>query len=414
MIFTGLWRNVNFMKLWFAQTVSELGSKMGALGFVAVLALAASPFQMGLIGAFRVLPALMFGLVAGVWVDRLPRRPILILADFGSGALLASIVVAWAIDRLTIEHLYVVGFGTGLTSVFFQVAYRSYLPSLVPRGDLIEANSKLSTSEAVVETTGFSAGGWIAQILGSITVVVFDAITFFVSGIALLTIRKHGPVPEKTSEQPSIRREIVEGLSFVWKDGILRAIAGSTIFSGIGMGMVFTLWLLFGVEELGIQPGVLGTIAAVGGVTSLGGAVYAQRVTKKFGIGPTMVVTHALAAVSFFLIPAASGPVFIAATFLVINQFGDAPGVIYGINETSLKQAITPLNMLGRVNASSHVVGLSGTLVGSLAAGILGEMIGLRATIVVGGVFVLLGVVVLVVSPVLKTKELPEAVEDRL
>ena len=413
MIFTGLWRNVNFMKLWFAQTVSELGSKMGALGFVAVLALGASPFQMGLMGAFRVLPALMFGLVAGVWVDRLPRRPILIVADFGSAALLASIAFAWAIDRLTIEHLYVVGFGTGLTSVFFEVAYRSYLPSLVPRGDLVEANSKLSTSEAVVETTGFSAGGWIAQILGSITVVVFDAITFFVSGITLLTIRKHEFTPERTSERRSIRREIVEGLTFVWKDGVLRAIAGSSILGGFAMGVMITLWLLYGVEELGIQPGVLGTIAAVGGVTSLGGAVYARRITEKFGIGPTMVVTQAIAAVLFFMIPAASGPVFIAATFLVINQFGDAPGIIYGINETSLRQAITPRNMLGRVNASNQIVRLGGSLVGSLAAGILGEIIGLRATMVVGGVFAVLGVIVLAVSPVLKIAELSEAVEER-
>jgi predicted MFS family arabinose efflux permease len=375
----GLWRNVNFTKLWFAQTVSELGSKMGALGFVAVLALGASPFQMGWLGTFRLLPALMFGLVAEVWVDRLPRRPILIVADFGSAALLASIAIAWAIDRLTIEHLYVVTFGTGLSSVFFGVAYRSYLPSLVPRDDLIEATSKLLTSEAVVETTGFSAGGWIAQILGSITVVVFDTITFLVSGIAFLTIRKHEPVPEKTSERRSIRREIVEGLRFVWEDGILRAIAGSTILTGIGTGMAFTLWLLFGVEELGIQPGVLGTIAAVGGVTSLGGAVYAERITKKFGIGPTMVVTQALATVSFFLIPAASGPIFIAATFLVINQFGDAPEIIYLINKTNLSQAITPGNMLGRVNASSDVVGL----------------------------------IVLAAVPVLKTTELPDAVEER-
>ena len=412
MTLTGLWRNVDFLKLWFAQTVSGLGSLMGALGFVAVLGLGASPFQMGLLGAFGLLPALMFGLVAGVWVDRLPRRPILIVADFGRAALLASIPLAWIIDSLTIEQLYVVSFGTGLMRVFLDIAYRSYLPSLVPRGNLIEANSKLSASGSVVEAVGFSAGGWIAQFLGSITVAVFDAVTFFVSGIVFSTIRKQEPARENTSERRSMRREIAEGLAFVWKDGILRAIAGSTAFTGFTDGVMTALWLIYFVEELGIQPGVVGTIAGVGGVASIGGAAYARRVTRKFGIGPTIVVGHGITAIAFFLVPAASGPVWLAVAFLVAAQLADAPWTVFEINETSLKQAITPGNMLGRVSASNEVLHLSTALVGLLAAGILGEIIGVRVTMVIGGVFGVLAVVVLAVSPVLRTRELPETATE--
>ncbi len=200
---TGLWRNADFVKLWTGQTVSTLGTLMGALQLTAVLVLDASPLQMGLLAALRVAPGLIFGLAAGVWVDRLRRRPILIAADMGRAALMGSIPIAFLLGALRMEHLYLVAFGTGALTIFFDTAYRSYLPSLVPRGDLIEANSKLTASESVVEVTAFSVGGWIAQLVSAIATVTVDALSFLVSGVAIALIRKSEPL---TNWRPIGRR----------------------------------------------------------------------------------------------------------------------------------------------------------------------------------------------------------------
>ena len=204
----GLWGDPDFVRFWVSRTVSNFGTLMGALQFVAVLVLHASPFQMGILGALGVAPSIVISFFAGVIADRVRRRPIMIASELGRFVLLASIPAAYLLGELRIEQLYAVAFLNGVLTTFFDVANRSYLPTLVRRGDLIDANSKLTASESFAEVTAFSIGGWIAQILNSVVVAAIGGLTFLVSAVSLAFIRKQEPDVEPSQDGGNVLREI--------------------------------------------------------------------------------------------------------------------------------------------------------------------------------------------------------------
>lgn len=406
--FTGLWRNPDFVKLWAGQTVATFGALLGAVNYTAILVLDATPFQVSMLSAARVAPGLAFGLVAGAWVDRLRRRPILIGADVGRAVLLGSVPAAYFMGILSIEQLYVVAFVGGTLTIFFEVAYPSYLPSLIHRKELIEANSKLQASSSTVEVVSFGVGGWIVQLFTAIVAAGVNALTYLLSAFWIATIRAPEPPPAPRAERQSIRREIVEGLKLVWSQPYLRAIGGSTAALGISMGVIGALYSVYGIRELGIQPGLLGMIAAVGGVTSVVGALLTGRATRRFGLGPVTVFGMALIGLGSLFIPLARGPLAVAVMLLIAQQLVvDGAWTAYMINQMSLRQAITPDRSLGRVNGGMQLIELAVTLAGSLLAGALSGPIGLRWTLVIGACGGLLGALWLALSPVRKVKEPP-------
>jgi MFS family permease len=241
----GLWRNHDFLKLWSAQSVSVIGTLLGALQFTAILTLDAGPRQMSILTAASVLSALVLGVFAGAWVDRLRRRPILVAADSGRMALLASIPVAWGFDALRIEQLYGVAFFHGSLTMFFDVAYRSYLPSLVSQDELVEANAKLSASAAVAEVGAFSLGGWLVQVFSAIAVAAVDAASFFVSGLLLAWIRRPETEPKTCAERPGMAGEILGRVRMVVGNPVLRAIGASEAAMGLGGGVFGALSALW-------------------------------------------------------------------------------------------------------------------------------------------------------------------------
>ena len=261
---------------------------LGALQFTAILTLDATPVQMSALTAAGVLPALLSGFVIGAWVDRLRRRPILIGADLIRTALLGSIPVVWYFDSLSMEQVYVVAFLHGLLTIFFGVAYRSYLPVLVSSRKLVEANSRLSATASVAEIGGFSLGGWIAQAFSAIVVTAVDSATFLVSGLFLFWIRRPEPSPAPSNSAPNFRREILEGLWAVIGNPALRAIGVSKVSLGLASGIIGSLIMLFGIETLGFGPGMLGMIFAIGGIFSVLDALSAGSLTHRFGLGKTL------------------------------------------------------------------------------------------------------------------------------
>ena len=318
----------------------------------------------------------------------------------GPGFLAGSIPVAWSLDALYIEQLYLVAFLHGLMTIFFDVAYRSYLPSLVSRNKLVEANSRLSASAAVAEVGAFSLGGWIAQLVSSVVVAAIDSVTYLVSALMLVWIRTPEPASTPADQRPSLRHEVVAGLRLVVNSPILRAIGAQKVLDGFGGGIIGTLILLYGIETLGIAPGVLGTIFAIGGAASILGALSAGRLTRRFGLGRMMAMGVLLYALSSFFIPLARGPVVVAGALLAAQQLFDFGLSVYEINEVSLRQGIVSRRMLGRVNASMEVTGLGSRLVGALMAGILAEVIGIRWALTVGSFMMAAGGLWLLVSPV--------------
>jgi len=367
----------------------------------------ASPLQMGILGATGVTPSVMFGLGVGVWADRIRRRRILIITGVARAISFASIPIAFALDMLTIEHLYAVAFFNGVCRTFFSVSFGAYLPGMVGQRNLVEANSKLAASGSVVETGAFSVGGWIAQLAGALGTVVVGAFSFLFSGLFFAAIQKTESAVSSVDDRQGTLREVWEGLTFVFAHPVLRALAGSAIAEGLLHGVVGTVVLIYGVRELGINAGYLATIMAAGGIASFVGATYSARVTRRFGVGPAIVVGFLLFGIGAFVLALARGPLVIAGAVLVIWKLFEAPYTIYEINEVSLQQALTPDKVLGRVTATIQFVGIGVYLVGLILGGALAEVVGLRPTLVVAGSCGILGAGWLFLSPVRKMRDLP-------
>ena len=413
----GLWRHRDFLKLWSAETVSQFGSQVGqlALPLVAILVLDASAFEVAALTTVEFLPFILFTLPAGVWVDRLPRRPILITGDFGRAALLATIPIAYLADVLTLGQLFVVGFFVGTFQVFFDVAYMSYLPSLVDRDKIIEGNSKFEITRSAAQVGGPGLGGILVQLFTAPYAILIDAVSFVSSGLFIIGIRKEEPRPEVVTvdgKKPSLWYELKEGLRFVLGNLNLRAQAGCTATSNLFSSVAFSIILVYAIRELELSPGLIGLVLSIGAVGSLIGALTATRISNRFGIGPTTIAVAALFGPTMLLIafaPTGDAAVpFLVAAMLV---FGFTV-VVYNIVQVSYRQAICPPRLQGRMNSVMRFIVWGTIPIGNLLGGTLATQIGLRETIVVGAVGGTSAVLWIVFSPQRHLREMPEPIDD--
>ncbi len=407
---TGLWQNPDFIKLWVGQAISAFGSHITwqALPLTALLLLAASPTELGFLTAAGTAPVLMFGLVAGVWVDRLPRRPIMIAADLGRTVLLGSIPLAAIFGILTMSQLFVVASLAGLLTVFFDIADQSYLPSLVEHEHIMEGNSKISASLSLAEITGPPVGGLVVQLITAPFAIAVDAISFLVSALCISLIRKPETRPEAPEQTQPVLREAFEGLRVVFNDPILRVLAFCDIQRTFFGNFIGTLYMIFIIRELQMPIWVSGVLVGVGGISSLAGSVVAQRLTRRFGVGKIIIWSAIITSAITFLIPLAGGPFWLAFTILLISQAGDVGWTVFFINQTSLRQSVTAEHQLGRVNASVYFLAGVAGLLGAIAGGVLGDLIGIRTTLLVAVTGYLLAVFWLIFSPVRNLEVLPE------
>jgi MFS family permease len=413
----GLWRHGDFLKLWSAETISQFGSTIDDIAFplVAILVLDASAFEVATLGTVLFLPFIFFTLPAGVWVDRLPRRPILIVGDFGRAALYATVPIAYVADVLTLWQLYIVGFLVGVFQVFFDVAYQSYLPSLVDRDKIVEGNSKFEISRSAAQISGPGLGGILVEVLTAPYAVLVDALSFVASGLFLLGIRKPEPKPEVATvdgRKPSMWYELKEGLRFVLGDPNLRAQAGCTATSNFFGSVAFSIALVFAVRELGLSPGVIGLVFSVGAAGSLLAAFTSTRITRRFGIGPTSIVVAALFAPSWLLWALAPDgndaiPYLVAAQLV----FGFTV-VVYNIAQVSYRQAICPPRLQGRMNSVMRFIVWGTIPLGTISGGALATWIGLRETMAIGAIGGGLAFLWLLFSPQRHLRELPEPIDD--
>src|ERR1039458_7924985 len=382
----GLWREPDFLKLWAGQAVSQIGSWITLVGLplTAALLLKASPLQMGILSGAGAAAILLFGLFAGAWADRLRRRPILIWADLGRAAVLGTVPFAAAAGRLTMSHLYVVAAASAVLTVFFDVSYQAYLPSLVRPEKILEGNSKMALSESIV----------------------WGGASSVCAGLSVWLIHKPDPRPEP-SAAPHIGREIVEGLRASWHEPILRTLLLRTATAAIFLGFGSSLYILFAVRELRINAVLLGAVISVGGFSGLFGALTAERLVRRLGFGQTLIGAALLAGVAGLLPPLAHGPVAVCAGILAVAQLGDMAWSIYDINELTLRQAVAPSHVLGRVNSAAHLMFRGVLPAGALLGGALAEAIGLRGAMFVGASGFLLSTLWLICSPIRRLRELP-------
>jgi MFS family permease len=396
----GLWRHSDFMSLWGAETISLFGTQVTllALPLVAIVTLDESAFRVALLTTAEFLPFLLLTLPAGVWVDRLPRRPILILANLGRAAALLSVPVAHWLGLLTIWQLYGVGFAVGVGTVFFDLAYMSYLPRLVRRAELLEGNAKLEMSRSAAQIGGPGLGGVLVSVLTAPVAIFVDAASYLVSALLMGRIRTAEAVAPR-DERRSLRVELREGLGYVFRHPYQRGIVGAVAISNFFGQLVFAILLVFAVRELGLTAAAIGIILSLGSVGTLVAAVTARRVGDRLGVGRTVLVAAFLFGPGTLLIavaPVDYAEVFIVAAIAIVG-YG---GTLFNVTMISLVQAITPDRILGRANASRRFVVWGVIPVGGVVAGVLAETIGLRETIVVGSLGGLLAVVPILASPI--------------
>ena len=398
-----LWRHTDFMKLWTGQTVSQLGSVVTrtAVPLVALLVLGAGPLQMALLIVAASLAVLLVGLFAGAWVDRVRRRPVLIGADVLRAVLLFSIPAAYLAGVLGMEQLYVVVFLEACLGVLFDAAYPAYVPSLIGVDRVIEGNSKLASSSSIAEIGGPGLAGGLVQFVGAPFTIFLDAVSYVVSAISLALIRAPEPVRPVHTEARNMRHEIAEGLRLVAKHPILVPLTLRSVIAHVAGSFYGVLYTIFLIEELHLDPLLLGIVVSAGGVGSLIGSFYASRTIKRLGIGPALIWCAVGVSVVGILTPLAGGPVALAALMVFIPQLlGDGLGTIEEVAELSLIQGVIPDKILGRVNATLEVFshGIAYPLGALLAAGLAG-VIGVRAGIFIGWAGMAISILLLVFSP---------------
>jgi MFS family permease len=409
-----LWRNQAFVRVWTAATISIFGSLVThmALPLAAVLVLGAGALEVAALRSVDLVATLLFGLVAGAWVDRLRRRPVLIWADLGRAALLGSIPVAFVLGVLSFPQLMVVTVLAAVLTTFFDSADNAYLPTIVERERLVEANAALTASSSAAEFMAFGISGFLVQAFTAPIAILLDALSFLGSAVLLGSIRREEPPPPPREDREPVLAEIREGLRLVVRDPILRALAAAQMAQSTMWGVFGAIYFLLVIDDLQLGPAVLGVVAGVGGFSSFIGAVVAARATRRWGIGRVAVVSMLTAAVGSAFIPLApAGLPVLAIACLVMQQLvADSAITVYDVTEVSVRQTLVHDRALGRVASTFHVGSVIAQLVATLAAGVLAEVIGLRATAWLAPVGCLVGAAILFWSPVRSLHVLPDAI----
>jgi MFS family permease len=400
----GLWRHGDFLRLWAGQSVSQAGSQISLLAFplTAILVFHRGPFALAVLNTVVFLPFVLVTLPAGVIVDRLPRRGILVACDLLRAAVLASLPVAYAVGVLTLWHLFVAAFLTGCLTVFFDVAYQAYLPSLVEREQLADGNTKLALGTSTASLVGPGAGGAVINALSAPVAIVLDAVSFVVSALFLTRIRTRERVArEDRGRQPllgGMRQDVAEGLRFLVADPYVRAITATIAIANFFSAVFLAVQLVYFVRVLGLDAASIGALSSVAGVGAIGGSLVAGRACERLGVGRTLVLAALLDGPAFLLVPLA--PAAAPFPFLVVGAALGALGTVaFNVAAVSLQQAIVPPGLLGRVTASRRLIVWGIIPFGSLSGGALGTFAGLRAALFVGAVGALLGALPVVLSP---------------
>jgi MFS family permease len=409
-----LWSHPDFIKLWTGQSISELGSQVSqlAIPWLAAVDLHASPLAFSLLGVLGFLPFILFALPAGVWVDRLRRRQILIVGDSARAVLLLLIPVLWFAGVLEIWHLLILEFLIGIFTVFFDVAYQSYLPALIEREDLVDGNSKLQVTVGIAQVGGPSlAGGLIAAITAPYAILV-DSMSFVISSVFMIRMRHRENLPRQDTTEPRPRMwpQVKEGLAWVVGHRNLRAIAGCTGTSNFCSSLMFAIVILYMVRVLHLSAFEAGAVFAVGSAGSIVGALFANRLGLKLGLGTAIVFTAVIFSFGGLAYPLAPKSFPLPALMAGQLLFGFS-AIAYNILQVSYRQAITPERLQGRMNAAMRWIVWGTIPLGTLAGGAIAQATSLHTALWVGALLGTPTFLWVLLSPLRSVREIPQPVD---
>ncbi|HVC74970.1 MAG TPA: MFS transporter [Candidatus Micrarchaeaceae archaeon] len=402
-----LWRHADFLKLWAGQTISVIGSQVTVLALptIAILQLHATAAEVGLLAAAQQVAFPVLALFAGVFADRLRRRPMMIAADGVRGLAILSVPVAAGFGALSLVQLYVVALVLGVGTVLFDISYLAYVPSLVTRDELLEANTKLEVTFSASSLVGPSLGGVLIQLIGAAQAMFADAVSFVVSVLSIIWIRQAEESPRhSTAPRPGVLAEIGEGLRLVLHHPILRALLLMLTIGGLGFHLQDPALFLFVYRNVDLSPGLVGLVFGAGGAGALVGALVVGTVVRRLGVGNSLALTNVLVGLAFLAWPLAlfGSPVLILGGLMFFAGICDS---IYNVSQVSLRQSVTPSRLQGRMTATMRTVFWGVKPVANVGGGVLAGAFGAPATIVIGSVIGMTATIAVLAGPLGRVRQ---------
>lgn len=399
----GLWHHKDFLKFWIGETVSAFGSQVTAfaLPITAALTLHATAIQMGLLSFFAFAPMLFLSLFAGVVVDRFPRRPVLIIASLGQMVSIGTIPCIAFLHLLRLEYLYGIALFSGCLSVFFEIAYQAYLPSLVEQEHLLDGNGKLETSHSFAQIAGPGLAGLIVQWLTAPFAMLIDACSFLIAALFLCRIRKPEPRKAHHKVERAVFKEIGEGLQAVFQHRVLWSIAACNGTINLFNSAFMSIAVLYVLRDLRVEPVIYGFVLSMGSAGALMGSFLARRIADRYGTGPAIIGSAFLYGIGGLLLPCASVSAVAAIPFLMLSWFMQSLAlIVFNITQVSFRQCLLPERLQGRLNASMRFLICSALPIGSFLGGAAGEAIGLLPTVILSSIGMFLAFLWVLFSPV--------------
>lgn len=413
----GALRNADFRKFWIGETVSLVGTEVTrfALPLVAVLTLGASAFEVGVLNAMRYVPIVVVSLFAGIWLDRRRRLPVLIASNAGRAVCIGLIPLVALAGGLSMPMLWAIALVLGTLTVLFDIGSLSFVPSVVGRPQLPDANGRLQTSFSFAMIAGPGIGGFLVAALGAPTTLTVDALSYVVSVALLLSMRVREPEPELPERRVGVKESIAEGLRAVFGNPVLRNLLTQSATFNLAQNAMLTVFVLYTVRTLGLSAQQLGLVLGLGALGSLAGGLLANRITRTLGYGRTLRLATVVAGLAPLAFLAARGADVASVTVLTV-AYGLAGFmlIIYNVNTVSLRQVVTPNRLLARMNASYRMV-LFGTIpLGALLGGTLAQYLGLRPAMAITVILLTSPILWTFFSPVFRLPALPTGPDDPL
>jgi MFS family permease len=409
-------RNPSFLLLWVGQAVSEIGSAVTGLviPLFAVATLDASTVEVGVLKSCATVAVLFTSIPAGVFIDRHAKRPVMIICDAGRALALASIPVMALVGSVTMVQLYIVSVATGVLTFIFGVAYHAYYPSIVQRGDLGEANSKIASTEAFARVSGPGIGALLFSLFRAPAAILVDVATFLVSVVTLALIRtpEERVAPDPTAKRTPMRREMRDGVRLVFADRVLSSTAVTTIASVFCLCMTDAVFVYFLIHSLHMATGIVGVVYAVGEVGGLVAAILARRIMRAIGTGRIMWIAVLASPAGFLAAVATPGSAIVMTSLFMI--FSSTRFVLFDVAQYSYRQTVSPADSLGKVTSTIRLAIGIAAAAGALIGGWLGDVIGARETIALAIALTCVAAVPVLVSPLRHVRDIDElpAVQD--
>lgn len=404
-----LWRHPDFLKLWSGQTISVIGGEITilALPTLAIFRFHTSALVVGLLVGTQRVAFPILSLFAGVLVDRVRRRPLMIVADAGRAVALASIPIAFAFNALTLPQLFVVALCMGVGNVLFDIAYLAYLPALVGQADIVEGNNKLTVSFSIALLVGPGLGGVLVQLIGAAQAMGANALSYVVSVLTLAWIRQPEPVLRQTSGRPGVFAEIAEGIRLVAHHLLLRSLLAMMTTDSFALQLATPIYLVFFYRSLHLTPAEAGIIFAGLGAGALVGSLIASRAVAIFGLGRAMAAGIAGSALGLLLVPLA---LFLPPVpWLILVCFIDALALtMMDIQQVSLRQALTPHHLQGRMNATFRTLFWGVWPIANFLGGFLANQIGPVAVFLIAGSLRIVPIAIILLSPIGRLRSHPQ------